>query len=61
MHDRITVLPEGLIRALEQHLIEVRRLHEADEKRGAGRVVLPEALSRKYPNASAECYLRANP
>ena len=54
INDRITVLPEALIHALELHLIEVRRLHEADAKRGAGRVALPEALSRKYPNASAE-------
>ena len=33
---------------------EVRAWHEADRMAGAGRVWLPEALARKYPNAAME-------
>ena len=36
VNDRITVLPEGLFHALEQHLVEVRHQHETDRSRGAG-------------------------
>jgi len=32
----------------------VRRIHEADLARGFGRVVLPFALDRKFPNAATE-------
>ncbi|MFN8626395.1 MAG: tyrosine-type recombinase/integrase [Candidatus Binatia bacterium] len=32
----------------------MRRLHEADLKAGFGRVQLPDALRRKYPNADRE-------
>jgi integrase len=40
--------------ALKGHRADVRRLHEADLARGLGRLVLPFALDRKYPNASTE-------
>ncbi len=53
-HDRVTVLPESLIPPISAHLREVRALHYADLKRGAGEVVLPEALRNKYPNAASE-------
>ena len=52
--DRTTTLPAALVDSLRQHLAEVRRLHAADLKDGFGRVVLPDALERKYPHAAAE-------
>ena len=39
---------------LRRHLDRVRRLHERDVKAGFGRVHLPQALARKYPNADRE-------
>jgi integron integrase len=53
-HDRVTMLPEKLVAPLQAHLQQVRQLHQADLKRGYGLVDLPDALSRKYPNASKE-------
>ncbi len=52
--DRVTVLPVSLGKPLRDHLQAVRRLHQADLTAGWGRVVLPMALGRKYPNAAAE-------
>lgn len=52
--DRRTVLPTALIEPLRRHLAEVKALHEADLSSGAGAVVLPDALERKYPNAARE-------
>lgn len=52
--DRTTMLPAALIEPLRQHLASVRRLHASDLKEGGGRVVLPDALERKYPNAATE-------
>ncbi len=52
--DRVTVFPERLRGVLAAHLEQVRTLHQRDLEKGAGRVALPEALSRKYPNAAAE-------
>ncbi|MBI3049543.1 MAG: integron integrase [Acidobacteria bacterium] len=52
--DRRTMLPELVRERLRLHLDEVRRLHEGDIRRGCGRVVLPAALERKYPNAATE-------
>jgi len=37
---------------LTGHLADVRRLHERDLARVFGRVVLPVALDRKFPNAA---------
>lgn len=54
MKDRVTVLPEGIKAALQQHLASVRAVHERDLADGFGRVQIPEALQRKYPNAAAE-------
>jgi integron integrase len=52
--DRRTMLP-GVVRdALGAHLGEVRTQHERDLIEGVGRVVLPFALDRKYPNAATE-------
>lgn len=52
--DRITMLPERVIDPLKKHLEKVRRLHERDIQKGYGRVHLPNALVRKYPNADKE-------
>jgi integron integrase len=52
--DRVTMLPSATRETLTGHLTEVRRLHEADLARGFGRVVLPFALDRKFPNAATE-------
>jgi len=52
--DRVTMLPAGVKDSLTTHLDDVRRLHERDLKAGLGRVQLPDALARKYPNANRE-------
>ncbi len=52
--DRVTVLPESVIEPLKEHLLRVKRQHEEDLARGYGSVYLPDALQRKYPNASRE-------
>ena len=52
--DRVTMLPESLARPLRQHLARVRSVHRQDLSDGWGRVALPAALDRKYPNAAAE-------
>jgi len=52
--DRITMLPQGVKAPLMEHLKSVRMIHERDLKEGWGRVFLPDALARKYPNAAAE-------
>lgn len=52
--DRITLLPEDLSPRLAKHIERVKALHQADLAEGFGRVYLPEALQRKYPNAPTE-------
>lgn len=52
--DRMTVLPGALRERLARQLVEVRLLHARDLACGLGRVHLPHALARKYPNAAAE-------
>ena len=54
MEDRVTMLPDSLVAPLQEHLQRVKRLHEEDLARGYGDVYLPNALERKYPNASRE-------
>jgi integrase len=39
---------------LLRHLQWVQKLHERDLKNGSGRAPLPDAISRKYPNADRE-------
>ena len=53
-HDRVTLLPQAAVPALEAHIERVRKLHEADLKLGHGSVWLPDALCRKFPNAHRE-------
>lgn len=52
--DRYTTFPSGLQAALKTHLAAVEIQHQEDLKLGLGRVELPNALSRKYPNADKE-------
>lgn len=52
--DRVTVLPEIVIKPLIEHLARVRVTHQEDFRLGFGEVYLPFALERKYPNANRE-------
>ena len=49
--DRITPMPKKVIEPLQEHLQTVQRIHQQDLERNAGRVPLPFALAKKYPNA----------
>jgi hypothetical protein len=48
------MLPRAIEQSWTAHLQDVKRLHERDLANGHGRVVLPFALERKYPNAASE-------
>lgn len=52
--DRVTMLPASVIDRLRAHLAAVARLHARDLAGGAGRVMLPDALARKYPHADRQ-------
>ncbi|MFI5345163.1 MAG: integron integrase [Elusimicrobiota bacterium] len=52
--DRYTTFPAALRDPLRAHLAAVERQHQEDLTRGLGRVELPNALARKYPNADKE-------
>jgi integron integrase len=52
--DRYTMLPSAVRDFLIQHLRGVKHQHHEDLKTGRGRVSLPNALDRKYPNAGKE-------
>lgn len=52
--DRVTMLPEALKPTLREHLKRVKAVHERDLADGWGKVVLPDALDRKYPCAPAD-------
>jgi len=52
--DRITMLPNVIKRPLLEHLEIIKKIHERDLAEGYGRVQMPYALSRKYPNAGKE-------
>jgi len=52
--DRVTMLPASLSTPLQEHLRLVKITHDSDLADGWGRVVLPVALDRKYPNAPAD-------
>lgn len=49
--DRITMLPEAVAPALRDQIGSAKALHQMDLASGRGRVPLPNALDRKYPNA----------
>ncbi len=52
--DRVSMLPFLVKDALKAKLEDVKKLHLKDLKKGYGKVYLPYALERKYPNASNE-------
>jgi integron integrase len=52
--DRITMMPRAVVHSLQEHLQRVKLVHEQDVADGYGRVELPHALARKYPNANQE-------
>lgn len=52
--DRVTMLPEKLLPDIQSQIKHARKVHLADLEEGFGRVYLPHALDRKYPNANRE-------
>ncbi|MBI3203290.1 MAG: integron integrase [Myxococcales bacterium] len=52
--DRVTMLPLALVVPLTEHLAARWSQHQADLRAGLGRVELPEALARKYPEAPVD-------
>jgi integrase len=49
--DRVTMLPQSLAPKIKEHLVRVKLLHDADLRHGYGKVFMPNALAKKYPNA----------
>lgn len=52
--DRATLLPDAAVADLRAHLEMVRERHRRDLEHGHGRVFMPDALEKKYPNAAKE-------
>ncbi|MFH1969452.1 MAG: integron integrase [Verrucomicrobiota bacterium] len=52
--DRVTMLAERYLQPLQDHLAQVKVLHEQDLALEHGAVYLWPGLERKYPNASRE-------
>jgi integron integrase len=52
--DRVTILPDSLCEPLRQHLVRVKQRHLQDMADGYGRVYMPNALEKKYPDANRE-------
>lgn len=52
--DRRTMLPSAAAGPLKEHLGVVKKIHQTDLNAGWGRVIMPEALERKYPQGAAE-------
>ncbi len=52
--DRHTMLPTAIKESLSRHIEAVRCQHQKDIEKGLGRVAMPNALGRKYPNAGRE-------
>ena len=52
--DRHTMLPAAIKESLVRHMEANRCQHQEDLKKDLGRVALPNALERKYPNAGRE-------
>ena len=48
------MLPLALVNPLKDHLKRVKDLHEKELAEGFGKVYLPYALERKYPNGAKE-------
>ena len=52
--DRVVPLPQTVVELLQTHLKQVKKIHVDYLAHDFGRVYVPEALARKYPNASTE-------
>ena len=52
--DRVVPIPNKLLETLKLQIEKVKALHNEDLDEGYGRVYIPGALSRKYPNAEKE-------
>jgi len=52
--DRVTMLPEKLEEVLKHQIKKVKNLHQQDLAKGNGKTILPNALSRKYPDADKQ-------
>jgi len=52
--DRVVTLPDELIVPLQRQLEHRQNLFEQDQRAGVASVHLPNALARKYPNASRQ-------
>jgi len=52
--DRVTVFPTSVREDMQLRVESVKKTYDGDLAQGFGSVYLPEALSRKYPNASRE-------
>jgi len=50
--DRYSLIPRTVAEPLQEHLRQVRKMHEHAMRQGYGGVELPHALERKYPNAT---------
>jgi len=53
-NDRTTILPKSARKGLRNNLALVKLIHDIDLAEGHGEVHLPDALSRKYPEAGKE-------
>jgi integron integrase len=52
--DRVTILPDSVAAALQNHLRRIREQHTGALQRGYGGVDLPEAIGQKYPSATTD-------
>lgn len=52
--DRVTMLPGSLRKELEAHLVRIKTIHARDLRDGWGAVSLPDALDKKFPQASKD-------
>ena len=52
--DRVTMLPDDPKPGIQAHLEHVKHLHAKDLREGYGSVFLPDALNRKYKNATEQ-------
>jgi len=52
--DRLTMLPYSIKGRLIAYLKQAKITHENDIRQGYGKVIMPDALSRKYPHADRE-------
>jgi hypothetical protein len=48
------MLPAAAAQPLRRHREHVRRPHQNTLDEGSGRVLLPDAIERKYPNSAQE-------